>query len=206
MYKKYVTILLLGHLVLAVSWLSVKGISINRVASTAAFQLRFIEDFEEVEETSLACMVTRAASDQRVVDCEVLERKMAYHLSDEDYEVLLRIVEAEAGCEDIKGRMLVAGVILNRVESQKFPNTVKQVVFQQENGVAQFSPIKDGRYYSIHVSEKTVEAVTRVLYGEDISEGALYFASRKYADPERMQWFDNHLTLLFSYGGHEFFL
>ncbi|MBQ8591521.1 MAG: cell wall hydrolase [Lachnospiraceae bacterium] len=206
MYKKYVTILLLGHMILAVSWLNVKGITVNRIASTAAFQLRFMEDFEEVEETSLACMVKRAASDQRVVDCDVLEREMLYELSEEDYEVLLRIVEAEAGCEDVKGRMLVAGVILNRVTSDKFPDTVKQVVFQQENGVAQFSPIKDGRYYNVCVSDETIEAVTRVLYGEDLSEGALYFASRKYANPERMQWFDNHLTLLFSYGGHEFFL
>lgn len=206
MYKKYVTILLLGHMILAVSWLNVKGITVNRIASTAAFQLRFMEDFEEVEETSLACMVKRAASDQRVVDCDVLEREMLYDLSEEDYEVLLRIVEAEAGCEDVKGRMLVAGVILNRVTSDKFPDTVKQVVFQQENGVAQFSPIKDGRYYNVCVSDETIEAVTRVLYGEDLSEGALYFASRKYANPERMQWFDNHLTLLFSYGGHEFFL
>ena len=206
MYKKYVTILLLGHMILAVSWLNVKGITVNRIASTAAFQLRFMEDFEEVEETSLACMVKRAASDQRVVDCDVLEREMLYELSEEDYEVLLRIVEAEAGCEDVNGRMLVAGVILNRVTSDKFPDTVKQVVFQQENGVAQFSPIKDGRYYNVCVSDETIEAVTRVLYGEDLSEGALYFASRKYANPERMQWFDNHLTLLFSYGGHEFFL
>ena len=106
----------------------------------------------------------------------------------------------------MKGKMLVAGVVLNRVESQKFPNTVKQVVFQQENGVAQFSPIRDGRYYSVSVSDETIEAVTRVLYGEDLSKGALYFASRKYANPERMAWFDNHLTLLFSHGGHEFFL
>lgn len=205
MYKKYGTILLLGNLILVLSWISVKGLQINRIASKAAFQLRFLEDFEEVEETSLACMVTHAASGQRVVDYTVLERKMQYDISEEDYEILLRIVEAEAGCEDIKGRMLVAGVILNRVESEQFPDTVGGVVFQQEHGVPQFSPTKDGRYYSVSVSEETIEAVTRVLEGEDLSEGALYFAARKYADPERMAWFDNHLTLLFSYGGHEFF-
>lgn len=206
MYKKYGTILLLGNLILACSWASFKGIQINRIASTEAFQLRFMEDFAEVEETSLACMVARAASGQRVVDYTVLERETQHKLSKEDYEVLLRIVEAEAGCEDIKGRMLVAGVILNRVESRQFPDTVKKVVFQREKGVAQFSPVKDGTYYSVQVSEDTAEAVERVLKGEDLTEGALYFASRQYANPERMQWFDTHLTLLFSYGGHEFFV
>lgn len=205
MYKKYAAVLLLVNLILLVCSFSVQGIAINRIASTEAFQLRFIEDFEQVEETSLACMAASAASGQRVVDCGVLKRPMAYELSQEDYEVLLRIVEAEAGSEDVKGRMLVAGVIMNRVDNRRFPDTVKQVVFQQEKGIAQFSPVKDGRYYHVSVSEKTVEAVTRVLYGEDLSEGALYFASRKYADPEKMRWFDRHLTLLFSYGGHEFF-
>lgn len=205
MYKKYAVMLLLVNMVLLACSFNVKGISINRIASTEAFQLRFVEDFEQVEETSLACMVTTAASGQHVIDCDVLERQMVYELSQEDYDVLLRIVEAEAGSEDVKGRMLVAGVILNRVDSKRFPNTVKKVVFQQEKGIAQFSPVKDGRYYHVSVSDETVEAVSRVLYGENLSEGALYFASRKYADPEKMRWFDRHLTLLFSYGGHEFF-
>lgn len=45
----------------------------------------------------------------------------------------------------------------------------------------------------------------RALDGEDISEGALYFAARDYADSKRMRWFDEKLTLLFRHGGHEFF-
>ena len=48
-------------------------------------------------------------------------------------------------------------------------------------------------------------AVGRALDGEDISEGALYFAARDYADSKRMRWFDEKLTLLFRHGGHEFF-
>ena len=55
------------------------------------------------------------------------------------------------------------------------------------------------------VSEETIEAVNRVLEGEDISCGALYFAARKRADSENMRWFDEELTFLFSHGGHEFF-
>ena len=40
--------------------------------------------------------------------------------------------------------------------------------------------------------------------GEDISQGALYFAARKYADSEKMRWFDEKLQFLFQHGGHEF--
>jgi N-acetylmuramoyl-L-alanine amidase len=145
-----------------------------------------------------------AASGQRVVEYEVLEQAEPVVPAD-DYEILLRIVEAEAGTEDEKGRMLVAGVVLNRVASDKFPDTIEGVVFQEQNGTCQFSPVANGRYYSVTVSDETISAVDKVLAGEDVTEGALYFASRQYATPEKMEWFDNHLTPLFSYGGHEFF-
>ena len=204
-YKKSITALLLCNVIFAVSWFTVKELQINRIASTPAFQIRFMEEQAGLDASSFMGMLTEASSGQRIVDYNVLERKAKYTLSQEDYDVLLRIVEAEAGCEDIKGKMLVAGVVMNRVESSKFPDTVKEVVFQKGNGTVQFSPVRDGRLEKVKVSEETKAAVKRVLSGEDITEGALYFAARKYADPERMKWFDNSLTLLFSYGGHEFF-
>ena len=197
-YKKSLTALLLCHMIFAVSWFTVKELQINRIASTPAFQIRFMEERAGLDASSFMGMVTEASSGQRIVDYNLLERKAKYN-------VLLRIVEAEAGCEDIKGKMLVAGVVMNRVESSRFPDTVREVVFQRGNGTVQFSPVRDGRLNRVKVSEETKEAVKRVLYGEDITDGALYFAARKYADPERMKWFDNSLTLLFSYGGHEFF-
>lgn len=126
-------------------------------------------------------------------------------LSDKEIEILQRIVEAEASGETTKGKMLVANVILNRVKNTYFPDTVEGVVFQRNGGTYQFSPIKDGRYYSVKVSSDTKKAVSRVLKGEDESKGALYFSARSRADRSSMRWFDNHLTFLFEYGGHEFF-
>ncbi len=204
-YKRNVTILLLCNFIFMISWFNLKQLQINRVASTAAFQIQYMEDCASMDESSFMGMVMEASSGQRVVDYSVLERKAKYSLSEEDYKVLLQIVEAEAGCEDIKGKMLVAGVVMNRVESSQFPDTVKEVVYQQSHGVVQFSPAANGRLGRTKISDETIEAVERVLYGENITEGALYFASRRYADPELMKWFDNSLTLLFSYGGHEFF-
>lgn len=126
-------------------------------------------------------------------------------ITEEDKEVLLRIVEAEATCEDVKGRMLVANVILNRVLSEKFPDSIAEVVFQNNGTTYQFSPIKDGRYWTVTVSEKTIEAVERVLAGEDDSQGAMYFAARSMADKKAMRWFDSSLRYLFRHGVHEFF-
>ena len=126
-------------------------------------------------------------------------------ITEEDKEILLRIVEAEATCEDVKGRMLVANVIMNRVVSKGFPDSIAEVVFQNNGVTYQFSPIKDGRYWTVKVSEETREAVERVLAGEDYSQGALFFAARSMANKKAMSWFDSSLKFLFRHGVHEFF-
>lgn len=126
-------------------------------------------------------------------------------LSSSEKNVLMRIVEAEATGEDIKGKMLVANVVLNRVNSSHFPDTVEQVVFQKNGSVYQFSPIKDGRYYKVNISEDTKKAVKRVLNGEDESKGALYFMSRSMAKASSVTWFDRSLTKVLKHGTHEFY-
>lgn len=140
---------------------------------------------------------------EQVKDAE--EPAVIYDLSEEDYDALLRIVEAEASGEDIRGRTLVANVVLNRVESGRFPDTVKEVVYQREGGRAQFSPVATGEIDCVTVSGATKEAVDLALQGEDESEGALYFMAPEYADAGNRRWFEENLTLLFAYHGHEFY-
>lgn len=126
-------------------------------------------------------------------------------MSDEDYDTLLRIVEAEAGSEDIKGRVLVANVIMNRVKSDDFPNTVTEVVWDNSDGVPQFSPTYDGRINEVTVSDETKEAVKQALKGTDYSEGALFFIQKSAAEAHNIKWFEKDLKKLFKYGVHEFY-
>lgn len=135
----------------------------------------------------------------------VAKTPVKYHVSEEDYNILLRIVSAEAGAEDTMGQILVANVILNRVQHDYYPSTVKDVVFQNCNGSPQFSPTVDGRYNTVVVSDQTREAVNRALGGEDYSMGALFFSARSQADPDNMSWFDRNLKWLMKHGGHEFY-
>ena len=123
-------------------------------------------------------------------------------LNDNEYKVLLKIVEAEAGSEDLTGKMLVANVIMNRVNSQKFPDTVTEVVYQRHQGKAQFSPTADGRIDTVNVSQETITAVEKVLNGEDSSNGALYFRS-VYSNSG---WFDSALTRVIEHGNHIFYV
>ena len=188
------------------SWICVRELKIDRISAKPAFRMEYLDTSMEEDNQSFVEMLESVSSGQRVVDYEVLEQTKKYQLSDKDYEALLRIVEAEAGGEDQDGTLLVANVVLNRVNNESFPDTVWDVVMQREQGIAQFSPTVDGRYQNVRVSEDTVEAVERALYGEDISQGALYFCAREKADSDRLKWFDRKLTRLFSYGNHEFFL
>ena len=205
MYKKYVLALVLCNLVIILATVNITELKVNHILATPAFRMSLKIALASEVQTSYDMPSGTVSSGQRIIGYSVLPAPEGIILSEEDYEVLLRIVEAEAGGEDIEGKMLVAGVVLNRVADEKFPDTVKDVVFQRENGTAQFSPAYSGRYDRVVVSEDTIEAVNRVLAGEDISEGALFFASRKYAASDKMRWFDEHLTFLFSHGGHEFF-
>ncbi len=180
------------------------GNSLQGILTLSASQQAYLSD-EALTSHNVFGILNPLVSRQRVVNVSVMERDYVIDITNEDYDNLLRIVEAEAGGEDRKGKLLVANVILNRVMDEQFPDTVTEVIFQQQEGVCQFSPIRDGRFYSVKVSEETVEAVNAALYGEDPSDGALYFMARAYADKEKAAWFDRNLTRLFSYGGHEFF-
>lgn len=127
----------------------------------------------------------------------VLENQM----SSDEYYTLLQIVEAEATGGDMMSKMMVAGVVLNRVRDSHFPDTIYEVVWQEE----QFQPTADGRIYSCEITDSTIEAVERVLQGEDYSQGALFFFARDSAEAQNVSWFDSSLVWLFEYGGHEYF-
>ena len=132
---------------------------------------------------------------------EAVRTSAVVEFSDKDYDVLKRIVQAEAGVCDTKGKILVANVILNRVKSKHFPDNITDVVYQR----SQFSPVYDGSINTCKVTQETIDAVNRALTGEDYSQGALYFMNRRRSRSSNVSWFDGRLTFLFQHEKHEFF-
>lgn len=65
--------------------------------------------------------------------------------TDEDYYVLSHIISAEAGNCGEEMLIAVGSVVLNRVGDERFPDTIKEVVFQTEPTL-QYGPIRDGSY------------------------------------------------------------
>ena len=91
-------------------------------------------------------------------------------LSSNDYDLLARIVSAEARGEPYLGQVAVAAVILNRVEHPSFPDTISGVIYQK----GAFSCIQDGQFYE-PVAASAYKAATDALNGMDPSGGAIYY-------------------------------
>jgi len=156
--------------------------------------------FQEEVQTGEEYVETDIPTEEAAAE-PVMAAGNSFSLEEQEYQLLLKIVEAEAGGEDATGKMLVANVVMNRVRSGHFPNTVSEVVYQTHEGKAQFSPTVDGRIDAVTVSQDTVDAVARVMNGEDASGGALFFRSVNCSN----SWFDQALNRVFEHGNHIFY-
>lgn len=136
---------------------------------------------------------------------DVLEKKESIIYTEEDYIALVKIVEAEATGEDLIGKIMVANVVLNRVKSDQFPNTIHDVIYEKYNGRSQFSPVDDGRIESVPLTESTYEAVENALNGEDYSNGATFFVAKALATQSAGSWFDDNLQKVAEHGVHQFY-
>ncbi len=91
-------------------------------------------------------------------------------INDKELDMLTRIISGEARGEPLEGQIAVGAVVINRVLSDDFPDTIEKVIFQE----GQFIAIDDG-YYDMTPSEKSYKAALKALEGEDPSNGAFYF-------------------------------
>ncbi len=90
--------------------------------------------------------------------------------SSADFELLARIISAEARGESYLGQVAVGGVIMNRIEHPSFPDTLSGVVYQR----GAFSCLYDGQFYE-NVSDSSYRAARDALNGLDPSGGAIYY-------------------------------
>ncbi len=126
-------------------------------------------------------------------------RGSADYTEDELYW-LSRIVSAEAQGEVNRGKVAVANVVLNRVESHDFPNTIYGVIFDRNYGV-QFTPVLNGTIYNAPTQESII-AAKRALLGEDVSSDCLYFLNPKTA---QSSWIAQNRRFYKTIGNHDFY-
>ncbi|UII57195.1 cell wall hydrolase [Cytobacillus spongiae] len=101
-------------------------------------------------------------------------------ISQADKDLMAKLVSAEAKGESYAGKVAVATVILNRVDSSQFPNSVKGVVYQKDQGYYAFTPVQNG---SINqgADSASKKAVNEALAFRGQGKGSLYFYNPKTA-------------------------
>jgi N-acetylmuramoyl-L-alanine amidase len=91
-------------------------------------------------------------------------------------EQLARIIHSEARGESFKGQVAVGSVVLNRVDSSEFPDTIGEVIFQE----GQFTAVDDGQYL-LEPNQSAYSAAQAALNGSDETKGALYYYNPRLA-------------------------
>lgn len=100
--------------------------------------------------------------------------KPAAQYSSSDHDLLARLITAEAESEPYSAKVAVGAVVLNRIRDPRFPNTIKDVIYEKSNGYYQFTPVENGWIYK-PASEDAKRAAYDVLNGIDPSNGALFY-------------------------------
>lgn len=124
------------------------------------------------------------------------EKATQCELSNEDKVLLQQIAMAEAKDQGIGGMTFVMQTILNRVDSEEFPDTISEVVFEE----GQFATVNDDLYKKYEVTENSQKALK--LLDVLRNRGQLYFEAP--AD-KTDTWHARNLTYVFEYGDHIFY-
>ena len=93
-----------------------------------------------------------------------------------DLYLLARLVHGEARGEPYKGKVAVAAVVLNRVKSSSFPNTIAGVIYQR----GAFDAVSDGQI-NMQPDDESIRAARDAMNGWDPSNGCLYYYNPKTA-------------------------
>ena len=192
---------------------------------------RQMEREKASEETKKLIGESQAETSSPVVEEEFSEENSLSttisKIASEDLQLLAKITYAEAGNQTLEQQLAVAATILNRVESESFPNTIQEVISQK----GQFSSVKGGTVMAFgepvafaEVPESCVQAAERALAGEDPTEellrqeaiskglnpdeyasgGALFFYNPDYCGSSEIEM-RNSIQVKVEFGDHIFY-
>lgn len=114
---------------------------------------------------------------------------------------LSRIIHAEAEAEPYAGKVAVGNVILNRVKSDLFPNTIKGVIFEYYKDIPQFSPVADGTIYNTPNAD-SISAAKAAFSGTSYVGNATYFFNPSKSEGA---WIIQNKTFVKRIGNHVFY-
>ncbi|YCA13036.1 cell wall hydrolase [Bacillus sp. AK128] len=112
--------------------------------------------------------LTEELSNKHLNEEEMKKHKIV--VSEAEKNLLARLVLAEAKGEPYSGKVAVAEVVLNRVEDEQFPNSINEVIYEEN----QFEPVQNNSIEQA-ADQESIEAVEEALLVEKHDTVALYF-------------------------------
>lgn len=126
---------------------------------------------------------------------EEVKSMQVVNITDEEFDLLSKLIAGEARGESYDGQLAVAAVVINRVKDDRFPNSVEDVIYQKNA----FSVVKNGEI-NIDETDSSLKAAQEALYGKDPTDEAIYFWNPKIATCTWIKRLDPYLTI----GNHVF--
>jgi len=100
--------------------------------------------------------------------------KAVISYTQDELDLLARLVTSEAESEPYAAQVAVAAVVVNRVKSDLFPDTISSVIYQKSDGYYQFTPVENG-WINKPTTQQAINAALEALNGSDPSNGALFY-------------------------------
>lgn len=114
---------------------------------------------------------------------------------------LSRIIFAESGAECLDGQIGVGNVVLNRVANYEYPDTIYDVIFDDQFGT-QFTPVANGAVFNTPSAQAEIAAML-VLDGATTVSDSLFFVNKAIATS---RWIDENCEFVITIGGHSFYV
>ncbi|MDD6195838.1 MAG: cell wall hydrolase [[Clostridium] aminophilum] len=157
-----------------------KGVTIEEEEAAIRAQKEAEEAASRAAEEARKAAEAAAKEKQRKAEEEEKRRKAEELAKSKDTKLLASIIQCEAGGESYEGKVAVGAVIMNRVKSKSFPNSISGVVYQG----GQFTPVATGRLANVLENGPTAscrKAALEALQGRDNTGGALYFGTKAHS-------------------------
>lgn len=151
--------------------------------------LRFIAENKQI--------AVKWDGDQKTVHLTVNKDTQPVPYTEEDLYWMSRIIDSESQGQPLYGQLAVGSVVMNRVASKDFPDTVKGVIFQPK----QFTPVSNRTIYNTP-HKHSITVAKMVLNGYMAEKNALYFLN---PDKSTSFWIVKNRKLVASIGDHDFY-
>ncbi|MGG1517608.1 spore cortex-lytic enzyme [Paenibacillus oryzisoli] len=111
-----------------------------------------------------------------IVGTNTWEALKKFSVNQYEMDILAKVIYSEARGESFEGQVAVGAVIMNRLKSSQFPNTIQGIVFEQ----GAFTAVSDGQY-NLTPDSTAYKAALEAVKGWDPTGGALYYFNPRTA-------------------------